>query len=46
MNGNSVISIEIHSFTFIASYTTGVVRLSLEINHHEEVLYQSPKFSG
>lgn len=46
MNGNSVISLQIHSFTFIASYTAGVLRISLEINHHEEVLYQAAKFSS
>lgn len=46
MNGNSVISLQIHSYTFIASYTGGVVRISLEINHHEEVVYQSAKFSA
>ncbi len=45
MNDNSVISLQIHSYTFIAYYIGGTMRISLEINHNEEVIYQSAKFT-
>lgn len=32
-------SIQIHSNTLIASLNGGVLRLTLEINHHHELLY-------
>lgn len=35
MNGNSVVSLQIHSYTVIASYIDGVMRITLEINHNE-----------
>jgi hypothetical protein len=46
MNCNSVISLRIHSYVVIVSYTEGVMRITLEINHNEEVIYQSSKFTS
>ena len=45
MNDNSIISLQIHSYTFIASLMNGVLRITLEVNHNQEVMYVSPKFS-
>lgn len=39
MEDNSTVSIQIHSYTLIASLIAGVLRLTLELNHHSELLY-------
>jgi hypothetical protein len=39
MEDNSTVSIQIHSNTLVASLTGGVLRLTLEVNHHHELLY-------
>lgn len=46
MNDNSIISLQIHSYTFIASLISGTLRLTLEVNHHTEVMYISQKFTN
>jgi hypothetical protein len=45
MNDNSIISLQIHSYTFIASLIGGTLRITLEVNHHQEVIYISQKFT-
>jgi hypothetical protein len=39
MEENSTVSIQIHSSTFIASLTAGILRLTLEPNHRHDLLY-------
>lgn len=39
MEDNSIVSMQVHSYTLIASLSAGVLRLTLELNHHNELLY-------
>jgi len=45
MTDNSIVSLHIHSCTFIASYTAEALRITLEVNHNEEVIFVSPKYT-
>jgi hypothetical protein len=44
MDGNSIISLHLHSYTLLASYTAATMRLSLEPNNNDHILFQSDKF--
>ena len=45
MNGNSIISTQLHSYTLVASYTEGIMRISIEVNHSEDVLFVSNRYT-
>ena len=45
MHHDSVLTIPIHSYTIVVSFSQCVLRITVEINHNEEVLYMSPKFT-
>lgn len=46
MNGNSIISTQLHSYTLVASYTEGAMRINIEVNHSPDVLFVSNKFTN
>ena len=44
MVNSSIVSLQIQGYTFIASYLEGIMRITLEINHSEDIIYKSAKF--